>query len=329
MQKPAYRIPSMTEIQNTPLNNYKVVSLFSGVGGSSLGYRMAGFQVVYVNEFIEHAQQMYALNNPGVFIDPRDVREVTAEDILSRTGLEVGELDVLDGSPPCAQFSTANPNPRLGQIVNYSDKAQRTDDLFLEYIRLLDQLKPKVFIAENVVGLRKGASKLIYEEFLDRMRQCGYTVSCEELNAKNLGVPQSRSRLIFIGVRNDLNIKPAYPENLSYSYTVGEVLPYLERAFENTGGIWKPVEFIDSVCPVIRVAGRTHLFAVDKARQDTVRRMNFDEIKLLSSFPNDFIITGSKKRIHERISRAVPPLMMYRIAKAVQENILDKLKESK
>ena len=82
MQKPAYRIPSMTEIQNTPLNNYKVVSLFSGVGGSSLGYRMAGFQVVYVNEFIEHAQQMYALNNPGVFIDPRDVREVTAEDIF-------------------------------------------------------------------------------------------------------------------------------------------------------------------------------------------------------------------------------------------------------
>lgn len=113
--KPAYRVPSMAEIAALPLNGFRVVSTFSGCGGSSLGYRMAGFKVIWANEFIAPAQAVYRANFPDTVLDTRDIRTIAPDDILTATGLKVGELDLLDGSPPCSSFSMAGKRARLGQ----------------------------------------------------------------------------------------------------------------------------------------------------------------------------------------------------------------------
>ena len=87
-------------------NLFNVVSLFAGGGGSSTGYRLAGAKVLAINEFVESARNTYASNYPDTHIFPQDVRELKGEDILNKLGLKRGELDLLDGSPPCASFST-------------------------------------------------------------------------------------------------------------------------------------------------------------------------------------------------------------------------------
>jgi len=207
----------MRELKHVRLNGQRVVSLFSGCGGSSLGYRMAGYRVVWANEFIPAARDTYRANFPGTPVDERDIREIEAAHILARTGLQVGELDILDGSPPCASFSTAGKRHRhWGQIKNYSDTKQRTDDLFFEYIRLLDGLQPRRFIAENVAGLIKGVGKGVFLEILAGLKAAGYRVEARLLDAQWLGVPQARQRLFFVGVRRDLDGTPGFPEPLPY-----------------------------------------------------------------------------------------------------------------
>ena len=234
--KPPYRVPSMKEIAKLRgTNGFKIVTTFSGCGGSCLGFEMAGFEVVWANEFIPAARETYKLNHPGVLMDKRDIREVTAKDILRVTGLKVGELDVLEGSPPCASFSTAGKREAgWGTVKKYSDAEQRTDDLFFEYARLLEGLQPRVFVAENVSGLVKGTAKGYFKMILARLKECGYRVSARVLDAQWLGVPQTRQRLIFVGVRNDLNVEPAHPSPLPYRYSVAEACPWICISIEHT-----------------------------------------------------------------------------------------------
>lgn len=229
-RKPPYRIPSMEQIRALPWNGYRVASTFSGCGGSSLGYKMAGFRVVYAAEFVPAAQDTYRANFPDTFLDPRDIRQIKPGDLLGAAGLEVGELDVLDGSPPCASFSTSGKREAgWGDVKAYSDTFQRTDDLFFEYARLIRGVKPRVFVAENVSGLVKGSARGMFLEFLAELRECGYKVAARLLDAQWLGVPQQRQRLIFVGVRNDVGIEPAHPLPLRYRYSVREAIPWVRR----------------------------------------------------------------------------------------------------
>ncbi len=234
IDKPPYKVPSMSEIAALPWNGYKVISTFSGAGGSCLGYRMAGYRVLWASEFIPAAQEVYKLNHPDSVLDTRDIRQVQPQEILDAIGLSVGEIDIMDGSPPCASFSTAGKREAgWGKVKNYSDTKQRTDDLFFEYSRLVKGLQPKVFIAENVSGLVKGTAKGYFKLILQELKDCGYTVVARVLDAQWLGVPQMRQRLIFCGVRNDLveqyGVKPAHPLPLPYQYTVREALPWVQR----------------------------------------------------------------------------------------------------
>ena len=133
---------------------FKVISLFAGGGGSSTGYRLAGGKVLAINEFVPAAQESYAKNYPDTYIFKQDIRELTGDIILEQLGLKKGELDILDGSPPCSSFSTAGLRQKgWGRVKKYSDLEQRTDDLFFEFARILKELQPKVFVAENVKGL--------------------------------------------------------------------------------------------------------------------------------------------------------------------------------
>jgi DNA (cytosine-5)-methyltransferase 1 len=231
-------VPSMAEIAAVPDNRLRVVSTFSGCGGSCLGYRMAGCRVVWASEFIPAAAAVYRANHPTTPLDTRDIRKVHPAEILAATGLKVGEVDVVEGSPPCASFSTAGKREKhWGKAKPYSDTVQRVDDLFFEYIRLIEGLKPRVFVAENVSGLVKGVAKGYFLEILARLKACGYRVGCRVLDAQWLGVPQARKRTIFIGVREDLGKDPVFPKPLPYRYSLREALPWVVRG--KYGPAWK------------------------------------------------------------------------------------------
>ena len=357
MIKPSYKIPTMQEIASLPPNGYKAISTFSGAGGSCLGYRMAGYRVLWASEFIPEAQEVYRLNHPNSHLDTRDIRQVTADEILEITGLGVGEIDLMDGSPPCAAFSVSGKREAgWGEEKKYSSTRQRVDDLFFEYSRILKALQPKTFVAENVQGLVTGKAKGYFKEILAELKSCGYQVKAVLLNALWLGVPQHRERLIFLGVRNDLGLLPVPPSPLPYHYTVGEALP--EREIE--GDHWPLPEgkmmalWIDAAKNP-KAKGRfveSHLKLYGKRSWFNHRRLAWDqpcytivqgsqgvyhpehprtltipELKRMASLPDDFQITGSFTQKWERVGRMVPPVMMAAIAKTMAREILDKCVE--
>jgi len=375
--KTPYKIPSMEEIRNLPWNGFNVISTFSGCGGSSLGYKMAGYKVLWANEFIPAAQETYLANHKGTFLNKNDIRKVTPEDIFRETGLKKGELDIFDGSPPCAAFSTAGKREAgWGKVKKYSDTMQRVDDLFFEYSRLLEGLQPKTFVAENVSGLVKGTAKGYFKEILKTLRDCGYRVSAKVLDASWLGVPQARQRLIFIGVRNDLGLEPVHPKPLSYQYTTRDALPEMmnTRIIHDTSGAWSLGDVTNKPCPTITTQGEgqicieseTKLSNCLQKEYDNVpvgsnsdkyfnlsrphpekpcptitqmggssaagvvhpfekRKFTISELKRVCAFPDDFILTGSYAQQWERLGRAVPPVMMYHIAKTIQTEVLEKI----
>jgi DNA (cytosine-5)-methyltransferase 1 len=253
--KPPYRVPSMGEIAALPWNGMTVASTFSGCGGSSLGYRMAGFRVLYANEFVAAARDTYAANAaPYTVLDPRDIRTLQPADVLAALQLPAGELDVLDGSPPCASFSTAGKRQKdWGKVKTYSETAQRTDDLFFEFARILRGVQPRVFIAENVSGLVKGVAKGYFLDILAELKGCGYRVACKLLDAQWLGVPQARQRTIFVGVRNDLEREPVHPTPLRYRYTIRDALPWIERVVHDTSGLYGAGDVTHRPSPAITV----------------------------------------------------------------------------
>ena len=251
--KPPYRIPSMEEINAIPKNGFKSISFFAGCGGSSLGYRMAGFRVLWANEFIPAARESYLANaSSSTIMDGRDIRQIRADAVLSAIGLRPGELDVLDGSPPCASFSTMGKRAAgWGKVKSYSDSSQRTDDLFFEYARMIDGIRPKVFVAENVSGLVKGVAKGYFKEILKRLGEVGggYRVAARLLDAQWLGVPQARQRIIFVGVRKDLGVGPAFPSPRLYRYSVRDAIPWISFAKVGANGGFGTEEWQSSSLP--------------------------------------------------------------------------------
>ena len=180
------------EILKTP-GKPTVVSTFAGGGGSSLGYHQAGFEELLAVEWDDDAVQTLRDNFPDLPIYHGDISALTVEECMSLAGIKKGDLDVLDGSPPCQGFSTSGKR-------NFTDPR---NTLFGEFVRLLEGLKPKVFVMENVKGMIKGAMKQIFLQIMAALRGAGYHVEAQVLNAKFYGVPQSRERVIFIGVRKD------------------------------------------------------------------------------------------------------------------------------
>ena len=240
MTKPPYRVPLMRELAEPNDDAFTVVSTFSGCGGSCLGFRLAGYRVLYASEFVPAARETYRANYPETTIDQRDIRDVEPGEILAAIGRDVGDIDVLEGSPPCAAFSLAGKRSASWAVVKpYSDTAQRTDDLFYEYARLLAGLRPRVFVAENVAGLVRGVAKGYFKAIFRALEDAGYVVAARLLDAQWLGVPQARVRLIFVGVRSDLveryGVAPSFPSPLPYRYSVRDALPDLAEISGRTG----------------------------------------------------------------------------------------------
>jgi DNA (cytosine-5)-methyltransferase 1 len=348
--KPPYRVPSMDEITAVPWNGYTVISTFSGCGGSSLGYKMAGFRVLWASEFVPAAQEVYRLNHPDTILDTRDIRQVQPSEMLSAIGMQRGELDLLDGSPPCASFSTAGKREAgWGKVKQYSDVKQRVDDLFFEYARILEGLQPRVFVAENVSGLVKGSAKGYFKLILQALKDCGYNVKAQVLDAQWLGVPQMRQRLIFVGVRNDLNVAPSFPKPLPYRYTVRDAwadVPASDKVFFTGYSLekyWRETQKGHSHLrrfSLKRNAWSKPSFAVTQTMGNNVGHVKFAaaithpeepryptiaELKRICAFPDDFQLTGTFSQQWERLARAVPPVMMSHIAATIRDGVLCKI----
>lgn len=323
------------------LEKPKVVSLFSGCGGSSLGYELAGFEVIFAVECDKNAQLVYATNHPKTYLFSDDIKKLSIDFIFSKINLNPGELDLLDGSPPCQGFSTAG-------------KRQFTDernDLFLEYARILEALKPKTFIMENVPGMIKGIMKLKFKQILEKLISCGYVVKVAVLNAANYGVPQNRERLIFVGIRNDIGKTFKFPQPFSRQITVKQALAdcpdycdkpiikeWQQRALnllschsstkekqvvfrQTKGTTGSAISMIildpNKPCPTIT---KSEIAASGLIHPNKKRYLNLSELKRLSSFPDDYWFLNRESGI-ERIGNAVPPLLIKAIAEQIKKDI--------
>lgn len=320
-----------------------VISTFAGAGGSSLGYSMAGFRELLAVEWDNNAVATFKLNFPDVPVYHGDIAKLSVEKVLEMTGLQPGELDVFDGSPPCQGFSTA------GKRMIDDPRNQ----LFREYVRLLRGLKPKVFVMENVSGMVKGKMKLVFAEILRELKASGYKVSARLLNAMYFGVPQSRERMIFIGVREDLDIQPSHPKaqtsgilpRAAFVGCIEEDRRYLSEWLK------KASKFIDAgnynhqsvESAFLRVRGKkagsinTKMLSFDRVSCTLVkseisetgiihplgeRYLDVSEMKRIGSFPDDFKMIGKRNDKVQRIGNSVPPLLMRSIAGHIRSEIL-------
>jgi len=233
-------------------NKFTVISTFAGGGGSSTGYRLAGGKVLCINEFVEEAVKTYGENYPETHILPGDIKELNGKDFLEAAGLQVGEVDILDGSPPCSAFSVAGKlshnsveeeridlygnvtiekvsgkhSDGWGQSKNYSDGkiVENIEDLFFEFLRVADEIRPKIIVAENVKGLTVGEAKEYYNKITNKFGEIGYEVCSKVLDSRYFGVSQTRTRVIFIAVRNDI----AEKVGLNFM-TIGNLFPEESR----------------------------------------------------------------------------------------------------
>lgn len=299
-----------------------VISTFAGCGGSSLGYHMAGFRELLAVEWEQNAADTFRLNFPHVPLYHGDIAKLSVEECLRLAGIAPGELDVFDGSPPCQGFSTAGKR-EIGDQRN---------QLFREYCRLLRGLRPKAFVMENVSGMVKGDFKLIFAEILRTLKGCGYRVKARLLNAMFHGVPQSRERMIFIGVREDIEREPSHPSGWSEPVTVREafagvgahdcppVTPLYQRYWREAGqggsvGKMETVSRLRENRPsvtLMKEGNRDAPFHPTECRGTSTA-----ERKRIASFPDSFKFTD-RDSAKNRMGNSVPPLLMRSIARHVR-----------
>lgn len=176
-----------------------ILSLFSGCGGLDLGFENAGFNIPVAVEFDKTIWQTYTINHPKTTLLTTDIRLITQEDIKK---IFNGSIDGIIGGPPCQSWSEA------GAGRGIKDERGR---LFFDYIRLLKEIQPKFFLAENVNGMLADKHSSAVSNILKLFDEAYYNVSLYQVNAKNYGVAQERKRILYIGFRKDLLIDFSFP----------------------------------------------------------------------------------------------------------------------
>jgi DNA (cytosine-5)-methyltransferase 1 len=210
----------------------KVFSCFACGGGSSFGYKLAGFDVIGHNDIDTKMIEVYKANHNPKFSFHESITTFAKRKDLPK---ELYELDILDGSPPCSSFSMAgNREKDWGKEKKFREgqEFQVLDTLFFDFIDLAKELQPKIVVAENVKGLLLGNAIRYVTEIYDRFDKAGYYCQHFLLNASKMGVPQRRERVFFICLRKDL-AKPFLRQ-----MTLFDTLPYIEMDFKE-----KPIIF--------------------------------------------------------------------------------------
>jgi len=184
----------------------KVFSCFACGGGSTMGYKLAGFDVIGHNDIDKKMIEVYKANHNPKFSFLESITTFAKRKDLPK---ELYNLDILDGSPPCSSFSMAGNREKdwgKEKVFREGQAEQVLDTLFFDFIDLAKELQPKVVVAENVSGLMMGAAKEYVKKIYLSFQEAGYELRIEPylLDASKMGVPQRRKRVFFIALRNDL-----------------------------------------------------------------------------------------------------------------------------
>ena len=179
------------------------ISLFAGAGGCSLGFQQAGFDVRFATDIDRDAMESYRRNFAEKPCEVADVRDLGPELLLDKVGLRAGELDILLGGPPCQGFSSAG--MKSGEDPRNS--------LVRHYVRLLEGIRPKWFVMENVEGLLTNDGGLHVRDAVEAFLGAGYSVNLEKVYAQGYGVPQRRKRVLIVG--NRIGHDFVFPEAVS------------------------------------------------------------------------------------------------------------------
>ena len=199
-----YTLEDLQKSSDRKLFTY--ISFFAGGGGSSAGYKLAGGDCKFVNEFQQVAVDTYLANWPNTPHICGDIKNVTGKEIMEMTGIKEGELDILDGSPPCPPFSMSGTKQEGWgkEKTAYGMKQKNIEDLTWEQIRIAGEMKPKVIVCENVKGLTMEYAKEHLQRMVNDFEALGYTTVYKVLKGHEQGVPQKRERVFIVSVRNDV-----------------------------------------------------------------------------------------------------------------------------
>lgn len=193
----------------------KVVDLFCGVGGLSLGFSAAGFDVVSAIDNNEAAVETYSRNFADGSAKCMDLSETEPEEMVSECGLDVEAADFVVGGPPCQGFS----------LMGNRKVDDERNELLLRFADYISHISPSYFLVENVEGLNVGEAREYLEEFIEKLESSGFEIKepIESLNASNYGVPQERKRLFILGYQSDVP-EPSYPSESSDNPNVWDAI---------------------------------------------------------------------------------------------------------
>lgn len=336
----------------------RLISLFSGCGGMDLGFKKAGFNIVYANDFDSDAQTIYSLNLGE--IDKRDILEIDEN--------EIPDGDILTAGFPCQPFSNAG---------NRKGVHDSRGMLYKECLRIIQKKMPKVIVFENVKGLLstknidgRNLAEVIVED-LSTMNGVGYNVVHQLVNASDYGVPQNRQRVLFIGIRKDLGITFEFPQKQDKeNLTLRHILNVPPKVANNVdwalspqaldmvkyipeGGSWKDVPYEhlaprfqrirdnmkkyhspnfyrrfsrDEICGTMTASAQPENCGIIHPTEN--RRFTVREVARIQTFPDDFnFLTDTTRNItamYKVIGNAVPVMLAYNIASAIMEQVFQK-----
>lgn len=333
---------SMSDLRDKPKNGLRVMSTFACGGGSSLGYKLAGCDVIAANDIDPEMAWHYKrnLSPKHYFLCP--IRDLLTMDLPQ----ELFNLDVLDGSPPCSTFSMAGSREDAwGKKKHFREgqAEQVLSDLFFDYLDVVARLQPRVAIAENVKGMILGNAKGYTKLVMQRFRDVGYRPQLFLVNAADCGVPQRRERVFFCAVREDVSKAKLRLEPKHRWVSVGEACADLADLTDSERRHTEPADF-DRKCWHRTKPGKSYAGFVERSEKrlsgfNTVRldrarpcctitsadctrhwsecrRLTFREQKRLGSFPDDYVAKSDKIGKY-MIGMSVPPKMTEAVARAV------------
>ena len=334
-------------------NKFTNVELFAGAGGLALGLEQAGFDNLLSNDFDKDSCNTLKINRPNWNIMCEPIEDLSNRNLLEMLNLKEGELDLLSGGYPCQSFSYAGKRLGLNDIRG---------TMFYYYAKVLEQLKPKMFLAENVKGLVNHDGGKTLATMINVFEEIGYRVQYKVLNAWNYGVAEKRERIVIVGIRNDLNINFEYPKPHEYKPVLRDVLknvPISEGAkypqskkevfdLVPPGGCWRDLP--DDVAraymkgsyklgggktgiarriswdePSLTILCSPCMKQTDRCHPDESRPFTVRESARIQSFPDDWQFCGSMLNQYKQIGNAVP----VNFAKEIGLAIIKALKEVK
>ncbi|MBQ8957624.1 MAG: DNA cytosine methyltransferase [Bacteroidales bacterium] len=319
----------------------RILSFFCGCGGLDLGFRNAGYQIVWANDNAHSVKESYEYNFPDTTFCDSNINTLSLNDIPN------GAIGII-GGPPCQSWSNA------GKGGGFDDPRGK---VFLTFINILKEKRPLFFVAENVKGLLAARNSNSFEQIKEAFKEAGYDVWVECLNANDFDVPQNRERVIFVGFRKGLNVNYRFPMPLSHKPTVQEAIQDLQDTVVPMGGLpvinaheyweggysyifmsrnrvldWNKPSF------TIQASGRQtsihpsapkmikvmkDVFMFDPEGLNLYRRLSARECARIQTFPDNFVFKYQVLNdAYKMIGNAVPVNLAYHVALSIRNVIV-------